>query len=140
MTNPLTLTKKWAHGSWNKYEYPYQDYSFYSLYGWRVNPPNKYPQNTFNTPFDSKMRECGLKCNRSHDKGNCLEKCKMEAVKYTQKYVQYHGEVYDDKIRCLQNPIIEKYSNVSRSLPSHTSPRYRSYDCGEEMAPFCFYR
>lgn len=142
MSNPSELTNKWVPGAWNKYEEPYDNYAFYSLYGWRVNPPNEYPQSTFNTPYDVNMRECSTTCNRSHYKEECLEDCHLRSVSYAVK---------KDRDRLFKDPSdtsikedhlheIEKYSNVSRSLPSHTSPRFRFYKPDRDLKRFCFYR
>lgn len=141
MSNPSELTKKWAPGTWDKYGEPYGDYAFYSLYGWRVNPPNKYPQSTFNTPYDVNMRKCNMGCDGFEDKGKCLEDCHLQSVSYAVKKDR-EQKSHQDRIRCLEDPsqIIEKYSNVSRSLPSHTSPRYRSYGPDHFLSRFCFYR
>ena len=107
------------------YGSPGSEYDYYSLYGWRTNPPNEYPQKTINTPYDISMRECSSKC-RS---GLCLEECHRASL----------------KIAISKSPSpesggsgIEGYSEYTRSLPSHTSPRYRL--SSEEVAPFCFYR
>ena len=134
MANPAALTRKWAPGMLNNYGEPYQDYSFYSLYGWRVTPPPWYPQDTFNTPFDIKMEGCDLRCSdSSHDSGACLERCHLQAVKYAVKESRRRKS-------SSSKPTRENFSNVTRSVPAHTSPRYRSYSGGQEMAPFCFYR
>ena len=146
MSNPSALTKKWVPGTWAKYGEPYDNYAFYSLYGWRVNPPNKYPQSTFNTPYDIKMRDCNIGCgNFQQDKEKCLEDCHLQSVKYAVK--KDHERKKQDTLQhgCLENlnnshGMVENYSNVSRSLPSHTSPRFRSYDSDHWLSRFCFYR
>ena len=148
MLSPSQLTQKWAPGLAGDYEEPYENYAFYSLYGWRVHPPIGYPQNTFNTPFDLKSRECGLMCHNSDNHSDCLEKCQLNAVKYTVSKSSSH----QDKIRCLHDPSnkksyisgddsnSEKFSYVTRTLPSHTSTRFRSYPPGHHLTSFCFYR
>jgi len=56
--------------------------SFYSLFGWRTQPPNKYPQNTFNTPYDKLSRECSRKCyyQTGKNRRNCLVRCAIGAI------------------------------------------------------------
>lgn len=106
---------------------PYQDsplYGYYSLYGWRVDPPPNYPQQILDTPYNRKMNACVNGCFSFRDQEKCLMDCHLHTVK----------TIFDEE----RSKRIEKFSNVTRSLPSHTSPRYRF--SSEELAPFCFYR
>jgi hypothetical protein len=60
-----------------------QNQDYYSLYGWRVRPPYKYPQNTFNTIYDQLSNKCGRECHslQHKQKRNCLAKCAINAAK-----------------------------------------------------------
>ena len=61
---------------------------FYSLYGWRTNPPFKYPQSTIDTPYDETMEQC-VESNRFqlHEPGQWQEKCSLLAAQAQRKSV-----------------------------------------------------
>jgi len=129
------------HHLQESYEVPYKnpqsEYSYYSLYGWRVNPPYEYPQKTINTPYDTIMRNCSAFCNNRPLGRDCLEDCRLKALDLAINNSKFFpSEKQLEKERGTVS--IENYSEVTRSLPSHTSPMYRSLK--DETKPFCFYR
>lgn len=55
--------------------------TFYSLYGWRTNPPLKYPQSTINTPYDKAMDACVSSNNlQLLEPGQWQTKCSLAAA------------------------------------------------------------
>lgn len=58
-------------------------YAYYSMYGWRTNPPPNYPQSTFNTPFNKVMNVCTPVCSNVNDRypKYCLSECRRFASK-----------------------------------------------------------
>ena len=59
----------------------YSDYGYWSLYGWRTQPPPNYPQKVVNTPFDETMRDCAPTCYGRETRGEiwrCLTDCAMK--------------------------------------------------------------
>ncbi len=91
----------------------YVNYPYYSLYGWRTNPPNKYPQSTINTPFDVTMRECTPWCNQTQDPKQCQNICRLKAT--AAQGIEEFGFEY-----------------------SHGSPRHR-FTGGDSDDQSCFY-
>lgn len=70
-----------------KYEYrlwperQFQDpdnYAFFSMYGWRVNPPYEYPQKTINTVYNKAIQNC--RCWPEEGNESCLSKCRLDAL------------------------------------------------------------
>lgn len=54
------------------------NYSFYSLYGWRTSPPPDYPQPTINTAYDEAIRNC--QCFPAEGNETCLSNCRFKAL------------------------------------------------------------
>lgn len=136
----------------------YTDYNFWSLYGWRTNPPPGYPQETLVTPYNTTMNECQNWCNNTGNPGDCLRKCHFAALQ-SAGFHPTTDQLYNPTTigELTPRPLAEKslpysietYSPVNRSNPSHTSPSYRESQDGEfkELPPdrevnsgFCFYR
>lgn len=143
----------------------YTNYDFWSLYGWRTNPPPGYPQETLVTPFNTTMNECQNWCNNVDNPEECLRKCRFAALKAS-GYHPTNDQLYnpptidslsiakevknskEEYCGCsggeIQTYSQENYSPVSRSLPSHTAPQFRrSLELPpdiEKESGFCFYR
>lgn len=82
-----TILEKDGNKTRFKYEYrlwperSFQDpdnYAFYSMYGWRMNPPVDYPQPTINTVYDEAIRNCN--CSPAGGNEACLSKCRFQAL------------------------------------------------------------
>ena len=124
----------------------------YSLYGWRTNPPPNYPQNTFNTPYDVVMRNCGRWCNQTQDPRECQSNCRKMALRAEgigRGFPPTAGHV-DALTRSLSLPAapgpgvshgdiidVEPYSPFVRGSPSHILPRQVATNGTND--PPCFY-
>jgi hypothetical protein len=54
------------------------NYAFYSMYGWRMNPPVQYPQKTIGTAYNKAIENC--LCSPQEGNEKCLEKCRFKAI------------------------------------------------------------
>lgn len=65
----------WPEGSFQEPD----NYGFYSMYGWRTNPPYQFPQKTIGTAYDEAIRKCI--CEPLEDNQDCLQRCRFSALK-----------------------------------------------------------
>jgi len=121
----MAANKNYGSSFWVPGYPPYSENLFYSLYGWRTNPPYQYPQQTINTPFDVTMRNCTGWCNRSPDPKRCLNMCRLSAS-------QAQGTLMD-----VSPPkgSVEEFE-YSHGVPA--SPRHR-FTGGNSDDQSCFY-
>jgi hypothetical protein len=77
--NPNDARFKYEYRLWPERSFLDSDnYAFYSMYGWRMNPPVQYPQQTIGTAYNKAMDECF--CAPQEGNENCLEKCRFRAL------------------------------------------------------------
>jgi hypothetical protein len=133
----------------------YTDYDYWSMYGWREDPPFEYPQNTINTPYDVEMNECSEWCNDTRNRRECLIKCQFQALKadgYNVLRSQTHLPltIYTSSPRKpeteQQRFVREGYSSVESSKDQSTKRRpfvregYSNDLENSIQKRFCFYQ
>ena len=84
----VDFSKKFPNDARFKYEYRIwpersfldeDNYAFYSMYGWRMNPPVQYPQKTIGTAYNKAIEDCF--CAPQEGNEDCLQKCRFRALK-----------------------------------------------------------